>query len=245
MEALKIDTLSRSFKGVNALSRISLNVELGERRAIIGPNGAGKTTLINVVSGVLFPSYGRIYLFGHDISSIPLHQRPRFGLARSFQLNSLFLELTLFDNVFLALQGTRLSLLQMLRSTPSHNKFRGEAAELLQRIGLWEKRNHLAKALSHGEQRQLEITLCIGSGAKLLLLDEPSAGLAPAETAIFVDMIRDLPRSITVIFCAHDLELVFSLAERVTILHQGQVFAEGTPEEIRVDSRVKEIYLGA
>jgi branched-chain amino acid transport system ATP-binding protein len=143
----------------------------------------------------------------------------------------------------LALHGTQLSWLQLLRST-SDNRFLGEARKLLESIGLWEKRESCVKALSHGEQRQLEIILCMASKAKLLLLDEPSAGLASSETAVLISMIRAVPRDITIVFCAHDLQLVFSLAERVTILHHGELFAEETPEEVQVDSRVREIYLG-
>jgi branched-chain amino acid transport system ATP-binding protein len=244
MEALKVENLTKSFKGLNALSWISLSVGSGERTAIIGPNGAGKTTFINLVSGVLRPETGRIHLFGREATKMPPHKRAHLGLGRSFQLNTLFFELTILDNALLALQGTRLSCLQMLRSSALPNSFLAQAKHLLEPIGLWEKKDVQAKDLSHGEQRQLEICLSMASGAKLLLLDEPSAGLAVTETAILTELIRNLPREVAVIFSAHDLELVFSLANRIVILHQGQIVTEGTPEEVRVDLRVREIYLG-
>jgi len=244
VEALRVEKLSKSFKGVNALTNVSLNIGVGERTAIIGPNGAGKTTFINLVSGVLRPSSGEIHLFGEEITNVPLHQRPHFGVARSFQRNTLFFDLTLLENALLALQGARLSCLEMLRSVAFPDNFVAEAQKLLEPVGLWEKRNVPAKALSHGEQRELEIILSIASGGRLLLLDEPSAGLALVEVATLIDLIQNLPRDVTVMFAAHDLELVFSLAERIVILNYGQLVTEGTPEEVRVDVRAREIYLG-
>lgn len=244
VEALRVEKLSKSFKGVNALTEISLDMQVGERTAIIGPNGAGKTTFINLVSGALRPSSGRIHILGQEITNVPLHRRPHYGLARSFQLNTLFFDLTLLENALLALQGTRLSCLEMLRSGAFPDNFVAEAQKLLEPVALWEKRNIPAKTLSHGEQRQLEICLSMGSGARLLLLDEPSAGLAVSETAVLIDLIKNLPRDVTVVFSAHDLELVFSVANRIVILHYGKLLAEGPPEQVRVDLRVREIYLG-
>ena len=244
MEALRVEKLSKSFKGVTALTNVSLNIGVGERTAIIGPNGAGKTTFINLVSGVLRPSSGEIHIFGAEVTNVPLHQRPHFGVARSFQRNTLFFDLTLLENALLALQGTRLSCLEMLRTSAFPENLVAEAQKLLEPVGLWEKRNVPAKALSHGEQRELEIILSIASGGRLLLLDEPSAGLALVEIATLIDLIQNLPRDVTVMFSAHDLELVFSLAERIMILNYGQLVTEGTPEEVRVDARAREIYLG-
>lgn len=244
MEALRVEKLSKSFQGVNALTEISLNMEVGERTAIIGPNGAGKTTFINLVSGVLQPSSGQIHIFGREITDVPLHRRPHLGVARSFQLNTLFFDLTVLDNALLALQGTQLSWLEMLRSGAYPDNLVADAQKLLKPVGLWEKRNAPAKALSNGEQRELEIILSMASGARLLLFDEPSAGLALAEVATLIDLIQNLPRDVTVMFAAHDLELVFSLAKRIVILDHGQLVTEGTPEEVRVDSRAREIYLG-
>lgn len=244
MEALRVENLSKHYKGVAALSQISFRVDCGERLAIIGPNGAGKTTFINLISGVLQPLTGRISLFGRDITSLAIHQRIRYGLGRSFQVNTLFLELTVLDNVLLSLQGTRLSCLRMLLSGACSQDDLLQARRLLEPIGLWKKRDIPAGSLSHGEQRQLEICLSMGSGARLLLLDEPSAGLTVAESSILVNIVRSLPKDVTLIFSAHDLELVFSVATRIMILHYGKLFAEGTPEEIKSDAGVRQIYLG-
>jgi branched-chain amino acid transport system ATP-binding protein len=244
LKALTVENLSKRYKGVTALIDISLSVESGERLAIIGPNGAGKTTFINLISGVLRPVTGRISLFGRDITSLPLHQRIRYGLGRSFQVNTLFYELTVLDNVLLSLQGTRLSCLKMLLSSARSEDDLTQAKKLLEPIGLWVKRDIPAGSLSHGEQRQLEICLSMGSGARLLLLDEPSAGLTVAESSILVNIIKSLSKDVTLIFSAHDLELVFSVATRIVIFHYGKLFTEGTPEEIRSHGGVRQIYLG-
>lgn len=245
MEALKAEGLLKNFSGLRVLQNVSFSMEVGERLAIIGPNGAGKTTLLNVLSGELSPTAGQIYVLGRDITTLAIHERLHVGLARSFQLNNLFLNLTALDNIFLALQGARASHFQMLRSITALNYIFVKAQELLELVGLREKGHVLVKALSYGEQRQMEIGLALASEPKVLLLDEPSAGLSSAETATVIDVIRNLTKDTAVLFCAHDMDVVFDLADRIIVLNFGQIIAQGIPEQIGVDPRVREIYLGS
>ena len=244
MEALRVDGLSKNFGGVQALRDVSFSVEAGKRVAIIGPNGAGKTTLFNLVSGQLSATAGRIYFFGQDIATMSTHRRVHLGLARSFQLTSLLPRLTVLENVLLALQGTKPSRFQMFRPITTYEHLFLKAQDLLGSMDLWEKRDVTVQEIGYGEQRKLEITLSLASEPKLLLLDEPSSGLTATESADIIDMIRNLGADITVLIVAHDMDLVFGLAERIIVLHYGESIAEGTPEEIQADSRVKEIYMG-
>lgn len=244
MNALKVENLSHSFGGLRVLEDISFSVESGEKAGLIGPNGAGKTTLFNVLTGLLSPTAGRIYILGQEVTGLPSYKRVSLGLARSFQINTLFPNLTLLHNVLLAIQGVRLSRFQMIRPLSAYKDMLAKAQELLELIGLWEKREALIGTLAYGEQRQVEILLALASKPKLLLLDEPSAGLTSGETTNLIDMIRNLIGDTTVFFCAHDLDLVFSLAQRVMVLYYGQIIAQGTPEEIQNDSKVRQIYLG-
>jgi len=244
MEALKIEGLSKNFGGVQAVKDISFTVEAGERLAIIGPNGAGKTTLFNLLNGQESATAGRIYLFGQEITNMPTHRRAYLGQGRSFQLTRLFPKLTVLDNALLAVQGTKPSSFQLLRLITVYKHLFTKAQELLETMALWEKRDDLVQALGYGEQRRLEIALSLASEPKLLLLDEPSSGLTAAESADIITIIRNLGPNITVVVVAHDMDLVFGLAERIMVLHYGQIIADGTPEEIQADSRVKEIYMG-
>lgn len=245
MDALRVEHLSKDFGGVHAVCDVSMSVEAGERLAIIGPNGAGKTTLFNLLNGQLPPTNGRVYLFGQETTHMAAHRCAHLGIARSFQATTLFLNLTVLDNILLALQGTRPSRFQMFRSATAYEHLYTKARELLDSMDLWEKRNDPVHAVSYGEQRKLEIALSLASEPKLLLLDEPSTGLTTAESAEVISMIRNLGKDITVILVAHDMDLVFGVAERIIVLHYGEIIAEGTPEEISTDSRVKEIYMGA
>lgn len=245
MEVLKVDGISQSFGGLRVLEDISFSLETGERIALIGPNGAGKTTLLNVLSGFISPRAGQIYFFGNDITNMPPHGRASLGLARSFQINTLFPKLSLLANVLLAIQGIQSIRYQMIRPMTAYGDNLAKAQELLELVDLWGEKESLITALSHGQQRQVEIILALASKPRLLLLDEPSAGLTSGETTNLIDMIRSLTGDTTVFFCAHDLDLVFSLAERVMVLYYGQIIAQGTPEEIQVDPKVREIYLGA
>ena len=244
MEALRVERLSKNFGGVQALHDVSFSVEAGEKLAIIGPNGAGKTTLFNVLNGQLSATAGRVYFLGQEITAMATHRRAHLGQARSFQLTTLFPALTVFDNILLAIQGTKPSRFQMFRSATSYNEYLVRAKQLLESMNLWEKSGELVEAISYGEQRKLEIALSIASEPKLLLLDEPSAGLTSAESADVIDVINDLGQGITVLVVAHDMDLVFGFADRIMVLHYGQIIAEGTPEEIQADSRVREVYMG-
>ena len=244
MEALRVEGLSKSFGGVHALSDVSFSVDVGERLAIIGPNGAGKTTLFNLINGQLAPTSGRIWFFGQDITALPTHSRAHVGQGRSFQITSLFLNLSVLDNTMIVLHGNRPSRFQLFRSTYSYADLVARARRILTSVNLWEQREELVKNLAYGEQRRLEIALTLASEPKLLLLDEPSCGLTSGESAEITEALSGLGRSITVLLVAHDLDLVFGVADRIMVLHYGRIIADGKPEEIRVDPRVKEIYLG-
>lgn len=244
MEALRVEHLSKNFGGVQALQDVSFSVESGEKLAIIGPNGAGKTTLFNVLNGQLSATAGRVYLFGQEITTMATHRRAHLGQARSFQLTSLFPNLTILDNTLLALQGIKPSRFQMFRPIIAYKHLFVRAEELLGSMALWGKRDEPVQAISYGEQRKMEIALSLASEPKLLLLDEPSTGLTAAESADVINMLRNLGLGITVLVVAHDMDLVFGLAGRIIVLHYGQIIAEGTPEEIQAHPRVKEIYIG-
>jgi len=244
MEALRTEGLTKDFGGVRAINNVSFRVEVGERLVIIGPNGAGKTTLFNLINGQLSPTAGRIFFSERDITHMPIHQRTHLGQARSFQIISLFLSLTVLDNALLALHGTQRSRFQLYRPTHSYQNLQVVAQEVLEAAALWNQRDEQVKNLSYGEQRRLEIALSLASRPKLLLLDEPSSGLTKEEGSQIIDLIKNLGSNITVLIVDHDMDLVFGVAERIMVLHYGQVIADGTPEEIRTDSKVREIYMG-
>lgn len=242
MPILNVDHLAKNFGALAAVNRVSFSVEPGERRAIIGPNGAGKTTLFNLISGELEPSSGHAQFRGHEITKLPPNARAQLGMARTFQRNNLFLGLSVWENVRLAghplksvapraFGGTELANSKIIR-------------ENLERVGLIERRDTLARNLSYGEQRQLELAIALATQPKILLLDEPAAGMSPAETNRLLELLREMPRTITLLIIEHDMDVVFGLAERVTVLHYGQVIADGTAETVRVDPRVLEVYLG-
>lgn len=244
MEALRVEGLSKDFGGVHAVHDVSMSVQAGERLAIIGPNGAGKSTLFNLLDGQLLPTAGRVYLFGKDITHMAVYRRAHLGIAKSFQSTTLFSNLTVLDNILLGLQGTRPSRFQMFRSGATYGHLQRKAQELLDSVDLWEKRNDPVHAIAYGEQRKLEMTLSLTSEPALLLLDEPSTGLTTTESADIIRRIGALGTDITVIMVAHDMDLVFGVAERIIVLHYGKIIAEGTPDKIRQDSRVAEIYMG-
>lgn len=244
MEALRADRLSKDFGGVQALRDVSFTVDTGERLAIIGPNGAGKTTLFNVLNGQLKAASGRVYLLGNEITHILTHHRVHLGLARSFQLTTLCLNLTVIENLLLAIQATQSSRFQIFRSINTYKHLFSKAQELLSPMALWEKRGELVQNISYGEQRKLEIALSLASEPEVLLLDEPSTGLTSDESREMIHMIDSLGEHITLLLVAHDMDLVFGVADRIIVLHYGQIIAEGTPSEIKVNSKVREIYLG-
>lgn len=244
MEALRVESLTKDYGGIRAVSDVSFRILRGERVALIGPNGAGKTTLFNLLCGMPVTS-GKVFLFGKDVTHMAMFRRTHLGMGRSFQLNSLFPSLSVMDNLLLALLGTKPSRYQMFRSSYSYGKLLLKAEELLKTMGLWESKDEIVQFVSYGDQRKIEIALSLASNAKLLLLDEPSAGLTTAESADVLQIVRMLEEDVTVLFVAHDMDLVFGLAERIIVLHYGQRIADGTPEEIQADPDVRKIYIGA
>lgn len=244
MALLKVQSLSQAYGGLKILEDINFEIVPGERVALIGPNGAGKTTLINVLSGVLPAKGGEISFLGRDVTHIPAHERAQMGLARSFQVNTLFTSLTLLENVLLAIQGMHSSRFRMGRSLFGYGQHMQQAKELLDLMKLWHRRNERITSLSYGEQRQVEILLPLASNPKVLILDEPSAGLSKAEAGLLIEIMRQLPESLTYLFVAHDMDVVFALAQRILVLYYGEILAEGTPAEIQAHPTVREIYLG-
>jgi ABC-type branched-subunit amino acid transport system ATPase component len=233
--------LRREFGGVKALDGVTLAVAAGERRAIIGPNGAGKTTLFNILTGELAPTSGTVRVAGEEVTGRAPHELARRGVARMYQRNELFEPLPAIDGVMLALAAARGPYRPF--TSPSAADARA-AAELLDRVGLAEQRAVPARSLSHGERRQLELALALAQRPRVLLLDEPTAGMSPAETARITALIASLERSLTIVVVEHDMDVVFRLADRISVLHEGRVLIEGTPEEVRGDRTVNEVYLG-
>ncbi len=244
MEALKVEGLYKNFGGVSVLRDISFDVNVGERIAIIGPNGAGKTTLLSIINGQLLPTVGYVYFFGQNITHIPVYRRAHLGVARSFQRSNLFFNLTVLDNILLAIQGVKRQRFQMFRSINAYKEMFTEAEYLLESWDLWEKKNNLVSTICYGDQRKLEISLSLASKPKILLMDEPSNGLTFSETDSVIKKINNMEKNITVILVAHDMDLVFGIANRIIVIHYGKIITEGTPEEIQNNSKVKEIYLG-
>ena len=244
MTALAVDNVSKSFGGVTALAEVSFEVSVGERRVLLGPNGAGKTTLFHTISGNIMPSSGRIALFEHDITHLRPDRRARLGLARTFQITNLFPRLTALDSALLALDGAAARGLQLCRSPSRSRRARDEAHHLLERWGLGGTAGRIVRNLSYGEQRQLELVLALAGAPRLLLLDEPTAGLSPAETARVVEMVQALPRDMTILMIEHDMDVAFVLADRIAVMHQGRLIAEGDEAAIRANRQVAEIYLG-
>lgn len=244
MEALSVSNLSKDFGGLHAVRNVSFSVRAGERLAIIGPNGAGKTTLFNLLSGQLTPTTGTVHIFGQDITRMPAHRRVQVGLARSFQIASLFPNLPVLTNILLALQGTRSSRFRMLRAIRSDKDLMEKARAILEPLDLWGRREDITGSISYGEQRKLEIALSLASRPKLILLDEPSCGLTAAESAGITAQLRTLGGAITVVMIAHDMDLVFGVAQRILLLHYGEILCDGSCEDIRTSAKVKEIYMG-
>jgi branched-chain amino acid transport system ATP-binding protein len=242
--ALEVADLTKTFGGIHAVQHVSMKVPVGQRRAIIGPNGAGKTTLFNCIAGSLSPSAGRISLFGQDVSRFPEHRRTSMGIGRTFQITNVFHKLTVMENVLLAVNGTRSRKWVMHRPVAFFSKSLDEASELLHLVGLAQRSAVSVQRLSYGERRQLEIALALASKPRVLLLDEPASGLSPGERQNIAGTIKELPRDITVILIEHDMSVVLGLADQVAVLHHGRLLIEGTPDEVRADAEVREVYLG-
>jgi branched-chain amino acid transport system ATP-binding protein len=233
------------FGGLAAVKDVSFAVEPGERLALIGPNGAGKTTLFNVLTGQLKPSAGKVYLKGQDITDSSVYSRTHMGMARSFQITSLFPYQTVEVNALIALQGLQKSRYGIFRHFLKDKALRTAAQGLLESMDLWELRDEIVSSLAYGQQRKLEIALSLASDPELLLLDEPSCGLTTAESADITSRVRDLGTRITLLMIAHDMDLVFGVAERVILLHYGEIACVGTCDEIRSNEMVREIYMGS
>ncbi len=242
--ALVIERLVKRFGGLTATADLSLAVTRGELHAIIGPNGAGKTTLISQLSGTLMPDQGRIVFAGHDITFLPPHVRSARGLARSFQVTSLFPDFTAADNVALAVQAHAGHSFRFIRAARSEPELRKPALAALARVGLAERANVTAADLSHGEHRQLEIAMALATKPTTLLLDEPMAGMGPDESQRMIETLKSFKGSHTILLIEHDMEAVFALADRITVLVYGAAIATGTPDEIRRNPEVRRAYLG-
>lgn len=241
--ALELRGVTKMFGALAAISDVTLTVASGERRAVLGSNGAGKTTLFNCVSGDFLPTTGTVRLFGEDVTHFPAHERIRRGLRRTYQISLLFGGLTVTDNVYLACRGVsrgRFSLLRPRRGDP----LKSRTAELIDAVHLTSVTNTLVSELSYGQQRQLEIALALAGAPRFILFDEPAAGLSPTERAELIQILTSMPAHIGFIIIEHDMDVALRVAQSVTMMHNGRVFKEGTPEEIENDKEVQELYLG-
>jgi branched-chain amino acid transport system ATP-binding protein len=241
---LRTEGLYKHFGGIVASDDVTLGVAAGELHAIIGPNGAGKTTLIGQLTGEIAPDSGRIFFAGSEITALPTYQRSMLGLARSFQITSLFLDFTALDNVALAVQAHAGHSFHFWRDARHDPALCDPARAALARVGLAGRENVIAASMSHGEHRQLEIAMALASSPRMLLLDEPMAGMGPEESARMVALLRELKRELTILLIEHDMEAVFALADRITVLVYGRIIASGAPADIRANADVRQAYLG-
>ena len=241
---LQVRDLRKRFGGVAATDGVSLTVAAGELHALIGPNGAGKTTLIHQLSGALRPDSGSIVFGGREVTRASLHERVGLGLARSYQVTSIFANFTALENIVLAVQARSGSSMRFWRAVAQEKLLYDEARSVLEQVGLGARAHLAARDLAHGEQRQLEVGLALATRARLLLLDEPMAGLGPDESQAMTSMIAKLKGSITVLLVEHDMTAVFELADRISVLVSGRIIASGGPQEIRANAQVRRAYLG-
>jgi branched-chain amino acid transport system ATP-binding protein len=241
---LEVDGLTKHFGGVVACDAIVLAMAQGELHAVIGPNGAGKTTLIGQLAGEIAPDAGRIRFAGRDITALPVWRRSMLGLARSFQITSLFADLTVLDNVALAVQAHAGHSFHFWHKARSEPELREPARVALARVGLGSRADAVVASLSHGDHRLLEIAMALATRPHLLLLDEPMAGMGPEESARMVGLLHQLKRDLTILLIEHDMEAVFALADRITVLVYGRVIATAEPERIRANAEVRQAYLG-
>ncbi len=240
---LEVRAVSRYFGKFQALNHISVAFRPGELTAIIGPNGAGKSTFFNVISGGIPPSTGQVLFEGRDITRLAPHDFARLGIAKSFQITNVFKQLSAHENVRVALQ-MRATRFQILRPRQDYVELIERADVLLARVGLMDSRTKLAGDLAHGQQRSLEVAMALACDPKLLLMDEPTAGMSPQETTIMMDLILQLSAERTVILVEHKMKMVMGLCKRLIVLHHGELLADGNPEEIRANTEVKRVYLG-
>jgi branched-chain amino acid transport system ATP-binding protein len=241
---LELKGLCKSFDGLDAVQGIDLAIFAGDRKAIIGPNGAGKTTLFNLITGVLPATSGSVLLFGNDITRWPSHRRTALGMARTFQVTSLFPKLTILDNVLLAIGGLRKTKFVMWRFLSSYADLYEKARRLLENAGYWDRREMQVRNLSHGERRQIEIVLGLASDPKILLLDEPAAGLASGESREMAAFLKRLDPNLAILLIEHDMDVVFGVVDHISVLHFGKLVEQGTTGQVRGSAKVQEIYLG-
>jgi branched-chain amino acid transport system ATP-binding protein len=244
MSVLRTEDLRRSFGSLVVTNQVNLVIEAGERHVIIGPNGAGKTSLVNQIGGQLKPSSGRIFLKDTDITGYSPDRVSRMGVARTFQRNNLFQNLSVIENLRLAVQVRRGQPLNFYTPVHKLTDLVERAEQLMQQVHLTGDGSELARNLSYGAQRQLEIGIALAGDPELLLLDEPTSGMSPAETARMIELIGSLPRTLSILMIEHDMTVVFSVADRITVLYYGEVLATGTPTDIQANARVREVYLG-
>ncbi len=242
--ALSIRNLHKSFGGVCATDDVSLDIAGGELHALIGPNGAGKTTLISQLSGLLPADRGTVIFNGRDITRLPAHEIALAGLARSFQITSIFADMSVLDNVAMAVQAQDGHSYRFWQPARKDKRLRQPAMEFLQRVGLADRASSLASAVSHGERRQLEIAMALATTPQMLLLDEPMAGMGPEESGRMIEIMQSLRGEKTILLVEHDMDAVFALADRITVLVYGRVIASGSPAEIRANADVRRAYLG-
>ena len=242
---LRLQGIDKSFGALKVTYRLSLDVLPGETHAIIGPNGAGKTTLFNLISGELGVSSGAIHLFDQEVTGLPPHRRAALGLARTFQITNLFPSLSALENGLLAVQALTRTKFVMLRPLERFTRLKERALAALRAVGLEDRAATTVRNLSHGEQRQLEIALALAGQPRMLLLDEPTAGLSPGESQLMADLLRGLDPAMTVLIIEHDMDIALQIALHVTVLHYGRVIADGPRERVKADPLVREIYLGA
>lgn len=241
---LQVEAVNKSFEDFMAVSGANLTVGKGEIVAVIGPNGAGKTTLFNLITGALKRDRGKIIFRGEDISELPPYEICKKGISRSYQIVNIFPRLTVFRNVQVAVLSQQRKSRQLFH--PAKNMVVSETKDILESVGLLDKAHGVAGALSHGDQKILEIAIALGNEPELLILDEPTAGMSPEETSATMELIKRLAqmRGLTILFCEHDMDIVFSIAESIMVMHQGRTLIQGRPEEVRKNSFVQEAYLG-
>lgn len=241
--ALVVSAVTKAFGALVAVRDVSLRIEPGERRAILGTNGAGKTSLFNVIAGDFPPTHGTLHLFGADITRLPAYRRTRLGISRTYQSSRVLSNLSVLDNLYLAVRGVapfRFS----LRLPRADDVDRLLSHEVAEKVGLLDRTDLMASELSHGEQRELEIGMALAGKPRLLLLDEPAAGLSPLERPALASMLRTLPADVTVVLIEHDMDVALQVADRVTVMHEGAVVFEGSPQETAASELVQSIYLG-
>jgi branched-chain amino acid transport system ATP-binding protein len=241
---LRLRGVGRRFGGLQAVRDVDLEVAPGERRAILGPNGAGKTTLFNVISGDMAPSSGAVEMFERDVTPLPARARARLGLARTYQQSRLFTGLTVEDNIYLAILGVGTGHLRPVVVPRRDGEIRERARAAAGRVAIDAKLDQLCSSLSHGEHRQVALAMALASEPKILMLDEPASGLSRGERTLVTDLLLALDRSITLILIEHDMDVALRVGEHVTMMHEGRVIVEGTPEEIRANELVHSLYLG-